>query len=636
MAGAAAFQRIPKGRAAGSRRKAVSEMSSPTGSDAWITDPQTWLGSRRATHAAPSRPVSRYLTMRDGVRLAVDTHLPEGGQPGARFPAILIFTPYYRRFRLAPDAPAGIEPSPNSAAYRQMFVPRGYALVVVDVRGTGASFGCRDSFRSPAERADYAEVIEWVAAQPWCDGRLAATGISYLGAACDFAAASGHPALKAIAPISAVWDTYTDHFYPGGILLSDLATGYGRIMDALDQDHREDLRKFYYFAEPGLEGPAPVDDDPDGALLAEAIAEHAANVHMPDFLREFQFRDSALAHDPEFTSDSFSPHAVSPGFRDDLAVLAISGWRDGAYMNGAISRFLSVSTQKRALLLGPWDHGARCDASPFRRSALPEFPVLGAILRFFDEHVLGIDTGLAREAPVHYHTLREEAWKSAQSWPPTDHTRTLFLGTAGDLAGEPGAEGAVRYRADYRCSTGLNTRYGRLQIRNIQDYYPDWDRKPGNYLRFRSPPLDGPLTVAGHPLLHLDFAADQADACLFAYLEDIAPDGSSHYVTEGMLRALHRDISAPSPTYRTTWPYRAFTRAEAGPLTPGQPVTIDFALLPVSWRFPAGHRIGLSIAGADRENFALWPYGRPGNWTIRTGGNYRSSVTLPVESGPAA
>jgi putative CocE/NonD family hydrolase len=604
---------------------------SPRGSAAWITDPQRYLDARPPTHAAAKAPRSLYLTMRDGVRLAVDIHLPQGARPADGFPAVLIFTPYYRRFRLAADAPAGIEPSPNSAAYRQMFVPRGYALVVVDVRGTGASFGCRDSFRSPAERADYAEVIRWVATQGWCDGRLAATGISYLGAACDFAAASGDPALKAIAPISAVWDTYSDHFYPGGILLSDLASGYGRVIEALDQDNRDDLRKYYYFAEPSFQGPAPVDDDPDGALLANAIAEHAANVHMPDFLREFQFRDSALAHDPEFTSDSFSPHAVSGGFRDDLAVLAISGWRDGAYMNGAMSRFLTVGTKKKALLLGPWDHGARVNASPFRREVLPEFPVLAAILRFFDEHVLGLDTGLAAEAPVHYHTMRGEAWKSAAQWPPAETKRRLYLGNAGDLVDAVPAEGVVRYRADFRCGTGLNTRYGRLQIRNVQDYYPDWDAKPGDYLRFVSAPLEAALTVSGHPLLHLDFACDQADAVILAYLEDIAPDGSAHYVTEGPLRALHHAVQEPSPTYRTTWPYRAFTRAEAKPLAPGEPVTIDLALLPVSWEFPAGHRIGLSLAGADRDNFALWPYGRPGNWTIRTGGAYRSSLTLPVE-----
>ena len=88
-----------------------------------------------------------------------------------------------------------------------MFVPRGYALVVVDVRGTGACFGTRDSFRSPRERADYKAIADWIVAQPWSDGRIGATGISYLGAACDFLASTGHPAVKAIAPLFAVWDT---------------------------------------------------------------------------------------------------------------------------------------------------------------------------------------------------------------------------------------------------------------------------------------------------------------------------------------------------------------------------------------------------------------------------------------------
>jgi len=175
----------------------------------------------------------------------------------------------------------------------------------------------------------------------------------------------------------------------------------------------------------------------------------------------------------------------------------------------------------------------------------------------------------------------------------------------------------------------------RLQALDVQDYYGDWADRPGRYLRFRSAPLAAPLTVTGHPLLALDFACDQRDAAVFAYLEDIAPDGSAHYVTEGMLRALHRATSRPPETYRTTWPWRAFTRSEAEPLRPGEPVTLEIPLLPVSWEFPAGHRIGLALAGADRDNFALWPYGRPGEWTIRTGPD-RSSLTLPVEQGGSA
>ncbi len=457
---------------------------SAAASAAWVIDPHRYLASRPAEFAG-APPVSRYLPMRDGVRLAVDVHLPDPLPDPV--PAVLIFTPYYRRFRLASGSTA--EASPNSAAYRQMFVPRGYALVVVDVRGTGASFGCRDSFRSPAERQDHAEVIDWVANQPWCDGRLGATGISYLGAAADFAAASGHPALKATAPISAVWDTYRDHFYPGGCFLSDVARGYAEVCEALDLDRREALRKFHYFTDPGLQGPAPVDDDPDGHLLAQAVAGHAANAQMQDFLREFQFRDSALAHDPAFTSDSFSPHSVASAMRDDLAILSISGWMDGAYMNGAIARFLSAPCREKRLLIGPWDHGARANVSPFRSQPLPEFPVLAEILRFFDHHVRGLDTGLADEAPVHFHMMRSEEWHSAPGWPIQRTERTLFLDSGGTLVDRKPDAGAVEYRADFACGSGQNTRYGRLQIRNVLDYYGDWEDRSARHLAFRSDPL---------------------------------------------------------------------------------------------------------------------------------------------------
>src|SRR5215469_5980318 len=235
--------------------------------NAWRVPPSAYLARRPPQFAVPARPLSRYLTMADGCRLAIDVHVPAatatGPAPPARHPTICVFTPYYRRFALAPGA-RGTEPSPNIFKYRDMFVPRGYALVVVDVRGTGASFGTRDSFRSPKEREDFARIAEWVAAQPWSDGRIGATGISYVGAACDFLASSGNPAVRAIAPLSAVWDTYIDHYYPGGMLLNRLAQSYDALMLALDHDRRDLVGEFAYFKDSSLAGPAPVDEDPRG------------------------------------------------------------------------------------------------------------------------------------------------------------------------------------------------------------------------------------------------------------------------------------------------------------------------------------------------------------------------------------
>ena len=112
-------------------------------STAWIVPPSHYARQREAAFTLPDRPVSVYVPMRDGCRLALDYYLPRaagGEHADGRFPVIVLFTPYYRRFALA-DASLGTEPTPNAGKYRDYFVPRGYALVVVDVRGTGASFG---------------------------------------------------------------------------------------------------------------------------------------------------------------------------------------------------------------------------------------------------------------------------------------------------------------------------------------------------------------------------------------------------------------------------------------------------------------------------------------------------------------
>ena len=323
-------------------------MSEDETQTAWRTTPQTYLASRPPEHAV-AVPVSTYVTMRDGVRLAVDVHLPANTGP---VPAILILTPYCRHFATAEDAPRDLESAPGAARFRDLLVPRGDALVV-DVRGTGASFGTRDSFRSPDERLDHAEIADWVIAQPWSNGAIGATGISHVGAAADFLAGTGHPAVRAIAPLFSVWDTWSNHYYPGGLLMNRLAETYDKLMVALDHDRRDLPAKTAYFGNPNFRGPAPVDGD-NGADIAEAIREHANNFHMTGWIRDFPFRDDAQPHDPTFTRASFSPCTYAAGVRPDVAILCVSGWMDGAgFTNGAISRFLSLPNPKKHLLLGP-------------------------------------------------------------------------------------------------------------------------------------------------------------------------------------------------------------------------------------------------------------------------------------------
>jgi putative CocE/NonD family hydrolase len=606
----------------------------PAKDGSWQVTPQDYAARRPAEHGVSRQPASCHVAMRDGVRLAVDVYLPQGRDGtaiAARLPTIAIFTPYYRRFALRPDAPKSSEPSVAAGRYRDFFVPRGYAVVVVDVRGTGASFGVRESFRSPKERDDYREIVDWIVRQGWSNGTVGATGVSYVGAAADFAASTGHPSIKAIAPLFAVWDTYSQHYYPGGLLLNRLAETYDELMIALDHDRRELLGKFAYYKDPHLSGPAPVDEDGDGALLRAAIREHLDNFHMPDFIHEFSFKEEGLPYDPYFSSASFSPYAYCQGVRPDVAVYSVSGWMDGAgYTNGAIARFLSLPNPNRHLLIGPWDHGARANVSPFRSQADNEFPLLAELLRFFDHYLVGRDTGLDRESPVHYFTMGEERWRAAPQWPSHDRSTELFLAGGGRLAATAGAASEDRYKVDFTMATGPNTRYGRLAAFDVRNYYTDWHGRDARMLCYTSEPLSADHDLSGHPIVTLHLSATEADAALHVYLEDVAPDGTCRYITEGMLRALHRKEQSAPAHHRVIGPFHSYKRTDATPLIPGEIATLRFSLLPTSWRVAAGHRLRFAIAGADADNFGQVPHGRPPVLVVRHGGNHASSISLPL------
>jgi putative CocE/NonD family hydrolase len=528
---------------------------------AWRVPPSRYLAGRPA-ESSIGKPTSLYVTMADGCRLALDVFLPNG-DASRRWPVVLILTPYVRRFEVAAGA-EGVEPSPNTYRYRDMFVPRGYALVVVDARGTGASFGTRDSFRSPRERADYKAIAEWIVAQPWSDGRIGATGISYLGAACDFLASTGHTAVKAIAPLFAVWDTWADNYYPGGMLIKRLALVYDELMLALDHDKRELRKQFSYFANPALLGPLPVDDDRDGSLAREAVKGHLANFRMPDFITEFKCRDDALPYDPAFTSASFSPYNYLDEIPEDVAVYAVSGWTDGAgYANGVLSRYLSLPNRNKRVLLGPWDHGARVNSSPWR--ARPGAGVPGA----------GRGAALLRPAsrrpryrprcrdPIHYFAVHAEEWRAAKDWPPVSGSRRFYTMPGRALsAAKPNAATADEIQADFTAGSGTQTRYERIAGIDATNYYADWPQREAKLASFTTPPLEAPFEIAGHPVVSLWLASSEPDAAVFVYLSEIEADGTTRYVTEGVLRAIHR-AEAPAPrNYRTTWPWRSFARKD--------------------------------------------------------------------------
>ncbi len=603
--------------------------------DAWAVTPERYAADNPPRFGTDVSLSSCYVTMRDGVGIALDVHLPKDLPPGETLPALLINTPYYRRFKVAPAAAAEVEASPNTGYIRDYFVPHGYAVVVADVRGTGASSGSRDGFRSPREREDYRELADWLVAQSWSDGTIGSTGISYVGASADFLATTGHPAVRAVIPSFAVWDTYSDHFYLGGLLLNHLPGSYGAVANALDHDDREALKQFSYFTHPRYDGPAPVDDDANGQQRDTAIAEHFANFNADDFLREFRFRDTGLSYDPDYNSALIGPAHYAEHTNPDTAYYCVSGWMDGGgFGNAAIRRYLSLCVKHKHLIMGPWDHGARTHISPFRGATqAPQFELLAEYLRFFDHYVKGIDTGLEAEHPVHYFTMGEETWRAADGWPVAEAvSRCFYLAANGGLSEQAPDEAVAAdlHRPDFRCGTGNRTRYERLSTIAVETYYDDWHGRDERMLTYTSGPLPQDQTLTGHPVVTLHVATTEQDGSFFVYLEDVDPGGRTRYVTEGILRALHRKVRETPAGLQWVGPYHSLEEADAELLTPGEPAELAFSLYPTSWRFREGHRIRIAIAACDRDHFSHIPAGRIPDLTFYRDAIRASRIDLPL------
>jgi len=603
---------------------------------AWRIPPSAYATERTARHRLKKDQVfSQYVSMSDGCRLAVDVYLPypadgsEAIHDQEKFPTMVIFTPYTRRFS---TVDASVENAPNIAKYRDFFVQYGYAVVVVDLRGTGASFGTRIALRSPKERDDTREVAQWITEQPWSDGKIGSTGISYLGAASCFLASTGHSAVKAIAPLFAVSDIYSEQLFPGGMLSRVWSRNYDELMIALDRNDRRALERFAYFGDPRLSGPQPVDEDASGELLMQALDEHKNNFRLHDMMPELAFRDEGPIHDPSLKTDSCSPfHYLRSGIRPGTPVYSVSGWFDGGgYANGSVSRFLSLGGPHDRLLLGPWDHGARTNISPWRTQQAAEFPLMQELLRFFDQHVQERDTQLDLESKVHYYCVHAERWMASDVWPPFTAQRRYF-GEGATLAAEPPVQpSADSYQTQFDTTTGLATRWERLGAQEIDTYYDDWDGRDLRLLNYTTPVFEEDTELTGHITVSLSLTCSEADAALFVYASEIEESGVSRYITEGMLRLLHRQTQPSPPEYQTAWPYRSFYRRDTKLLEPGVPDRATFALLPVSWCVKAGSRLRISIGGADADHFPQVPHGRPPKLEILIGGLDGSFVDIPM------
>ena len=593
-----------------------------------------WAGewSPDPTHRGVHRS-SLYLVMRDGIKIAIDVYLPKSLKPGEKIPAILGQTRYYRRAVIRPLLRSILNLISPFNKMVKRYISHGYAFVMVDARGSGASFGSRPMEWSPDEVKDGAEVVDWIIAQDWSNGSVGSTGVSYDGTAAEMLLVNQHPAVKAVVLRYSLFDVFQDIVMPGGIRSEYFLRTWSALNFALDSNSAASFFRQIGAKLPGfaMQSVAPVDDDPLGVRLAQAVKDHRANYNVYETARQFSYVDDV--NQTGLSPDHFSPHAFLDKIQaSGAAVYCWSGYCDGAYTRANIKRYLNINNPGKKLVLGPWDHGNANMIDPTETRPKVQFDDLGEILRFFDHHLKGKENGIDSEAPIHYYTMGEGCWKTADDWPPQGfQDMPFYFGPQHTLLkdAKPQESGVDSYQVDFSTGSGDTSRWVSLvNIAGKKIGYPNRRQADEKLLIYQTPELKQAFEVTGHPIISLFVKSSHPDPQFFVYLEDVSPVGEVRYVTEGQFRGMHRKISTSEQAYVIPIPTHTYIRADALPLVPGEVAEIVFDLQPVSYLFQVGHSIRVAIAGADKDNFEIIPETAP-KWEIIRTTEQRSHIMLP-------
>lgn len=505
---------------------------------------------------------SFYVPVRDGTRLAMNIYRPavNGVPVHTKMPVIFAFTPYRARYR---NDKGEIVEEANSSLLRGM-TKHGYVVAIADIRGKGASFGRRRGMQDQTEANDGHDLVEWLARQPWSNGRIGMSGCSYLGGTVIKTATTAPPHLKAVFAGASDFDKYS-FVRRGGIT--------GQFNTRPDEPLSVDAASI------------PVDADMDGSLLKQAVAEHAGNDPMAPLWNTMPYRDSMSQYTGTKFWEEASPYSYFDTLKNSgIAFFYWSNWQDEP--TGQV--IIGAENLNGRGLIGP---GSHC--------VPPPGVDLGAEQRrFFDYHLKGIDTGIEKEPRWRWweQDAAGDPWRSSNSYPganvprqalypATGKSGTVASANDGTLTASAPSNAKDSFVVDYDVAT--------------KEYFPFWpavlDEKG---LTYTSAPLAADVTVTGYPVAHLEVASDQDAGNIFVYLEEVAPDGTAENIAFGRLALAHRKLSEP-PYDMLGLPWQSSRQADIQSVTPGTPYTLQIALSPTAKRFRAGNRVRFSIRGAD-------------------------------------
>lgn len=546
------------------------------------------------------------VPMRDGVHLAADAYHADGDEPR---PALIALSPYGKELQaLALTLPPQKRPSPLwdgciEAGDIGRVVKEGYVHVIGDIRGSGGSegehIGNYNAGGVPLGQDAY-DFIEWVAAQPWCNGSVGMIGISYFASMQIFAAAERPPSLKAIFVSGGHFDFYETTYHGGIMWLMPRAAREGRGGDsgwAFTHRHKSRMLDVY--------SPAEIADKVAQRLADPDVASWPNMVHVLNYPIHHESWFDIITNDVDgewYEEQNPINLAKNINIPVYLQINQGRGWT----LDGTLELFDVLNCPKK-LEIGPYP--------PMQTR--PWVDEHDTLFRWYDYWLKGIENGIMDEPAVKVHVEGSRQWHTGEHW-PVDQTvhRPLYLRTRGKLNIEP-----EPYGADVAHPEGF-----------FQAPLTITDKV--EKLTWSTEPFEEVTSVQGVGAAHLYIEIDQPDTNLILRLWDEAPSGKRQLVTTGFLKASHNELDG-----RTTEgnPYHPHTRSV--PVEVGVINEYVVRIYPFANDFRVGHKLVVELMCneplVDAHNALLppdayhLPVGRPVTHIVYRDRDRPSRLLLP-------
>lgn len=546
------------------------------------------LGAQAASAATYPEKVEApvYVKTRDGTQLRATIYRPDA--PG-RFPVVLEYGPYGEGEGYHSNA------SLNTAGAAEL-VKRGYAVLEVSVPGTGCSQGVLDPL-SAVEARDGYDVIEWAAAQPWSNGKIAMDGLSYVGMDQYFVAALHPPHLVTIMPMQTHADAYRDLAYPGGI--PDWPITPAWTVEAQPQQAGEGVAQAIQAGD-------------------SQCAQNTANRSETDWLsHSLMVHWAANPEDGPWYHD-ISTLTAAPAVR--VPVLMGFAWQDEAV------------SARGTMLWNALDVPKRMELSNGIHGVVPLTPLVWQReLQWLDYWMKGKRNGIMRKRPVEAQfevdptTLKPAFTRSYRSWPPPAmRYSALYLRTGSALADTPATTDEAPDAYTDKSSQHV------VLVGSGKGIAWDVPQKGG--ATYMSAPFGHDTLMVGPWGLRLFLSTTASDTDVEAILSVVDSAGNTTYVSRGYLRGSHRALDPEHSTEEVPWHYHTNPQ----PMTPGTVYQLDVETSPIGQLFRKGSRVRLDIIGPNLLPDPGWGFAStptPAVNDIFHTPKYNSVIWLPIVRG---